>query len=465
MPVKVLNSSGSGSASDVAVGIRWAADNGADIINLSIGGPGLAGLQVLQDAIGYAFNSGILVVAAAGNDAAVTGGNLNVNEVSPVCMDGGQNYVIGVAALDAFDKKAGFSNYGSNCIDISAPGAGTFIDKDNKQGIVSTYFDPSRPGEQNLYVYAVGTSLATPIVSGVAALTKAKFPGLDVLALRNRIIAAADDISLQNTDSCGGNPCVNHLGSGRINAYKALSAGTAFSEGSLVANELGEIFLIENELKRPVSSFVFGQRFTGSAVTQSEQSVLDKLPTGKALPPSDGTFIKDTAAPLVYLVEGGLVRPLSLVAFASRASSFSQIVVLGSAEVASYMTGSDAAVLDGVLLKGFASPAVYILQNGNRKLLSFFVFKQRGFDNRLIAELPDSELFLYPFNSQDYLFPPLDGTLVRGTQDPTVYLIESGRRRAMNFDAFVNRGFSFENVITLPQSEVGGYEQSDTIIE
>ena len=156
MPIKALDSTGSGYASDVALGLRWAADHGARVANLSVGGPGLESVQVLQDAVTYAFNRGVLIVAAAGNDAAATGGNLNTNPSLPVCADGGQNMIVGVAALDASDRKALFSNYGSNCIDISAPGTGTFVDKQTKQGLVSTYYDPTRPGENNLYVYALG---------------------------------------------------------------------------------------------------------------------------------------------------------------------------------------------------------------------------------------------------------------------------------------------------------------------
>src|SRR3989344_3013094 len=95
-----IDARGAGLASDGAAGIRWAADNGARIINLSIGGQGRDGVAVLQDAITYAFNKGVLIVAAAGNDSAESGGSLNSAPVLPGCADGGANMVGGVAATD-----------------------------------------------------------------------------------------------------------------------------------------------------------------------------------------------------------------------------------------------------------------------------------------------------------------------------------------------------------------------------
>ena len=202
MPIKALDSTGSGLSSDVATGIRWAADNGARIINMSLGGAGLAGTEVLQEAVTYAYRKGVLIIAAAGNDNAVNGNDLNLDPVMPVCADGGENMVLGVAAVDSSDVKAKFSNFGSNCIDISAPGTGTFVDKQLKQGMISTYYDPAKPTETNLYAYVLGTSVAAPIVTGVAALMMSAFPDLDAKAVRDRLIASVDNIDAVNGTAC-----------------------------------------------------------------------------------------------------------------------------------------------------------------------------------------------------------------------------------------------------------------------
>ena len=139
MPIKVLNSAGNGSFSDVAAGIIWAADSGAQIINLSLGGA--SNSVVLQGAVDYASSRGVILVAAAGN----TGANF-------VLYPAHYSNVIAVAATDNTNTHASFSNYGPE-IDLSAPGA----------SIYST-----SPGAT--YIYRSGTSMAAPYVSGLAAV-------------------------------------------------------------------------------------------------------------------------------------------------------------------------------------------------------------------------------------------------------------------------------------------------------
>lgn len=148
MPVKVLarirnttnnRVSGSGSAAHIAAGIRWATDNGARVINMSLGG--YTDTTVEREAVAYAVAQGVVVVAAMAND--------NIADPAyPAAYPG----VIAVAATDSGDRRASFSNFGPH-VDISAPGV----------GIVSTYWDDT-------YASLDGTSMASPHVAGVAAL-------------------------------------------------------------------------------------------------------------------------------------------------------------------------------------------------------------------------------------------------------------------------------------------------------
>jgi serine protease len=145
MPVKVLSEQGWGTTADVADGIRWAAEHGAQVINLSLGGP--RNSRVLQKAVDYAVSHGAVVVAAAGN----TGGRVQY----PGASDG----VIGVSASDPDDKIAKFSSRGEG-VDIAAPGV-----KVTQQTICNRGRDKC----EQFQAYN-GTSMAAPHVAGAAAL-------------------------------------------------------------------------------------------------------------------------------------------------------------------------------------------------------------------------------------------------------------------------------------------------------
>lgn len=151
MPLKVLSGSGGGTISDIAEAIRFAADNKADVINMSLGGGGES--QVMKDAIDYAYNKGVVIIAAAGNE--------NNNSASYPAR---YAHVIGVGATDAQGERAEFSNYGAG-VDIAAPGGG------NGSKIWQETIDP----DSNTPIISglEGTSMAAPHVAGVAALIKA----------------------------------------------------------------------------------------------------------------------------------------------------------------------------------------------------------------------------------------------------------------------------------------------------
>lgn len=143
MGVQVLDDEGFGTDDEIASGIRYAVDNGADIINLSLGGEGTS--FVLDAALQHAIDNNVLVVAALGNDGEDVNG-----EFFPACYDG----VLGVTATDDAGDPASFTNFDEDCSDIAAPG----------KFIYATYFT------DNDYGYMSGTSMATPVVAGAAGL-------------------------------------------------------------------------------------------------------------------------------------------------------------------------------------------------------------------------------------------------------------------------------------------------------
>ncbi len=173
LPVRVLDASGSGYTSDVAQGIVWAADHGARVINLSLGGPSPA--AAMQQAIQYANSKNASVVVAAGN---------NGQAGNPVMYPAAYPEAISVGAVDSNYQHASFSETGSY-VDLSAPGV----------NILSTWGT-----SDNAYAWATGTSMATPFVSAAAALVLSQTPSLSPPQLAARLEATAKDLGAPGTD-------------------------------------------------------------------------------------------------------------------------------------------------------------------------------------------------------------------------------------------------------------------------
>lgn len=194
MNVKVLNDSGSGNYSWVAKGIKWAADNGAKVINLSLGGGQSS--KTLEDAVNYAWSKGAVLTCAAGNS----------NDSSPT-YPGFYEKCIAVAATDDNDLKADFSSYG-DWVDVAAPGVDIFSTFPNESYYI---------GKEPNYDYGSGTSMAAPHVAGLAGLLWATTEyGTNNQTVRERIEQTADPVTGTG----------NYWIWGRVNAANAVAAVT-----------------------------------------------------------------------------------------------------------------------------------------------------------------------------------------------------------------------------------------------
>ncbi|MFH1582869.1 MAG: S8 family serine peptidase [Candidatus Falkowbacteria bacterium] len=204
MPVKVLNSRGSGTYAQVANGIYYAADNGAKVINLSLGGS--ASDNTLSDAVAYAYGKGVTVIAACGND--------NVGScLYPAAYD---NYVIAVGATQYDETKAPYSNYGPS-LDLVAPGGNTLVDQNGDgygDGVLQQTFTISRGRITWGYYFFQGTSMAAPHISGVAALLIANGNATTPNDIRTALQSTAEDKGTSGRDDT--------YGYGLVDAYAAL---------------------------------------------------------------------------------------------------------------------------------------------------------------------------------------------------------------------------------------------------
>lgn len=207
MPLRVLNGAGIGNTFSVAQAIDYARENGARIINLSFVGSQAS--ETLKLALERAYNAGILVVSASGNELK-NGVDLDVTPEYPICSKGtfGEDYTLGVAALDSNLKKASFSNFGSSCIDLSAPGVNIYT---------TEYTNSSYPAYQTPWGgWWSGTSVAVPQVVGAAALALSLNPRLSLTSLRQILLQTASPIDDKNPEYVG------KLGAGVLNVAQVV---------------------------------------------------------------------------------------------------------------------------------------------------------------------------------------------------------------------------------------------------
>jgi len=261
MPLKVLDDKGDGSASKVIKAIDYAIANGANIINLSFVGFGYS--KGLDDAVKRAYDAGLIIVAAGGNEVGQGDGYyLDETPMYPACLDGanGENRVIGVAATDTMDQKATFSSFGIKCIDIAAPGVSVFS--------TVVYSPDNYIGDQpfNKYYdgYWSGTSVAVPMVSGALALIEGANPALNREEILKALLDNTDNISRVNPNYLG------KLGKGRLNVASSVNYAKSILnskiEKLLVGPKNGMTSLVkitDQDGKKDNEFYAYGASFKG----------------------------------------------------------------------------------------------------------------------------------------------------------------------------------------------------------
>jgi thermitase len=209
LPVRMLGEDGSGTGHDAASAIRYAVEQGAKVINLSFAGndPNTA----LQNAVRDAYAQGVVVVAALGND----GRDTDRDPVYPACLRvSDEDWVIGVTAVTEQNLGAEFTNYGVVCADIAAPGTSIIGLSYQQDGIDG--FDRAYSGLWS------GTSMASPLVAGAAALLFSEYPTLSAGDVRNILKLSVDPVRGTGYPSGG-------LGAGRLNVARALELAATYA--------------------------------------------------------------------------------------------------------------------------------------------------------------------------------------------------------------------------------------------
>lgn len=216
IPIKATDSAGNTDAATLTAAFQRAIDRGADLINISIGGPASKSTAALTNVIRLALQRNIPIVSATGNES-----SRNSGIIAPITVPAAYSGVIAVGAHTEYDKVASYSNGGSE-VDLLAPGGGgrSTTLKEGQQ-IWSTW--PSyntfefyqKRVTSTFYAATSGTSMACPHVTGVVALMLAREPNLTPAQIRSRLIATADDLGAPGFDQ--------ESGYGKLNAFRALT--------------------------------------------------------------------------------------------------------------------------------------------------------------------------------------------------------------------------------------------------
>jgi type VII secretion-associated serine protease mycosin len=313
MPVKVLGPGGGGYDSDIAAGITWAADHGATIVNLSLGGP--ADSTVLHDAIKYATDRGAVVVVAAGNSG-------TDRPLYPAAYP----EVLAVGATDKNGSLTFFSSSGDH-IDVAAPGF----------DIVSTSLDQQ-------YIVGDGTSFAAPIVSGVAALVRTVYPSWTPAQVMDRLRSTARDAGPRGIDP--------YYGYGVLDAYAAVGGtrGAEFPPRVLGASEPNDV---------PARATVLATPVTGSLAAEGDVDWYRFDATGQqsvevtVTPPAFDTTIGQNSDPVLAVYD----KDLRLIGKVDRAGP-------GGAEVLRFVTGTGTYYVSVRNYNGSADSRSYTLAVG-----------------------------------------------------------------------------------------------------
>lgn len=270
MVLRALNTFGNTRQSYVARALVYAADNGARVANLSVGGPGMT--EMLRAAIEYATGKGVLVVVAAGNDGQpVEGFGLASSD---------RVITVGAAGLD--DTRAPFSNYGA-AIDLIAPGVEMLSLRarrtDTLRDIPGVEYAPGSAyvGADKRYYRASGTSFAAPVVAGIASLLFSRDPSLSAAQVRRMLLNSARDVGAPGVDQFSGYGMVDAAAALVSDPAELIEAG--ITGVSVVQGDAGPAIAIEGT----ASATRFAQAYLEIGAGEEPSRWSTRTPLGEAV--------------------------------------------------------------------------------------------------------------------------------------------------------------------------------------
>ncbi len=406
--------------SDAANAIRYAIDNGADIINMSWGGEYSSAVKSAKD---YAYNHGALLVAAAGNS----------NSDDPI-YPAGLDSVLSVGATNSADNRWSSSNYGYT-VNIAAPG----------KNIRTTKFNDT-------YGTSSGTSLATPIVSGVAGLIKSKY-GVGRKRIVERLLNGAEDISDKSIGD-------------RVNAREALRNLKSHPNGTLIRQKnKSSVYLIKGGKRWGIrTAKMFKSQFRWKDVVNVTKNQRLAYDWGGYLGFKDGTLVSPKGSGSVFIIEDGLRRPFpSASTFDYYGYKWNRIKqeknsALKKAHPRGDKVTKSESFPNGSLVRRNGKGTVFAIRDNKRcPITSPSAFKSRKYRWGDIIDTSKSRV--NSINKGDLLLHE-DGTLLREKGSGTVYYLQANiLRKFTSANQFENMGYNWNRVYDIPSETINKYKE------
>ncbi|QQS22608.1 hypothetical protein IPM19_03175 [bacterium] len=262
-------------------------------------------------------------------------------------------------------------------------------------------------------------------------------------------VQAQQSVTLENSATAALYRYTPHVFNGNYNFWRYMNQWFRYPSGTIIASPNGQKFMIQNGSRMQINDFIARVRNvnTASPVLLSFNE-LESYPDGGLLGLADNTVA--IAEGKVHVFLNNKKHPASEFILKQRGLSLNNAITASVADLAPYPDGPQLTPAEGSVLRGYNGPAVYVVENGQLRLVSALVFAQRNLASK-IQLMPDSELATLPKGG---FLAPANGTLIKSPSVQTVFLVVDRIKRPMTYLVFRTYNFKFSDVQTISDDEM-----------
>ena len=265
---------------------------------------------------------------------------------------------------------------------------------------------------------------------------------------------AKQNVNISNNATAALYRFTPHVFNGNYNFWKFFNSWFRYANGTLLKlSTITETYIIQNGVKQLVPPFVaLARSLNLNTATIVSPNEFESYSTDKVLGPLDNTIVSVSGENKTYVFLANVKHPASSFVISQRGLDPSKVLSITLQESSLFETGAVLTPKDGSIVRGLEDKTVYLVQGGKIKIFSNFTFAQRNIKAKDVVVVPDLEILSYEKNG---FVAPLDGTLVKSLANNTVYLVENGLKHPVIAEVFKNRGFSIKKVAVISQEEIG----------